>query len=195
MALKDQFDKLRKYFEEDDDDFDEPVVAAQRPVAETQKTPTTQYTEKKTNVTPLKPSGQTSAQPKAQAKPVSKPRPSSFSSTKTTEKPMQNPMMNQATANAGQTIAIKEPRAYSDIMEAARIVKNNESVVVNFKFMPDTQARRSIDFFTGVVFTLGGDIQNIGGQIFLLTPANITVDAAHELSILAGQNFENYDLF
>lgn len=32
-------------------------------------------------------------------------------------------MMNQATTNAGQVIAIKEPRAYSDIMESARIVK------------------------------------------------------------------------
>ena len=56
-------------------------------------------------------------------------------------------------------------------------------------------ARRSIDFMTGVVFTLDGDIQNVGGQIFLMTPANITVDAAKEMSILAGQNFESYDIY
>ncbi|MFK4795896.1 cell division protein SepF [Lactococcus petauri] len=192
MALKDQFDKLKKFFEEDDDEYDEPVVAAQKPQPQPQK-PSAVNTEKKATGMnrPVQPQRQ------AQAKSTAK-RPASFSSTtnntKTTEKKVQKPMMNQATTNAGQVIAIKEPRAYSDIMESARIVKNGESVLVNFKFMPDNQARRSIDFLTGVVFTLDGDVQNVGGQIFLLTPANITVDASQELSILAGQNFENFDI-
>jgi cell division inhibitor SepF len=193
MALKDQFDKLKRFFEEDDDEYDEPVVAAQKPQAQPQKSSTVNNTEKKTTGT-SRPAQQ---QERAQAKPAGK-RPMSFSSptnnTKTTEKKVQKPMMNQATTSAGQVIAIKEPRAYSDIMESARIVKNGESVLVNFKFMPDNQARRSIDFLTGVVFTLDGDVQNVGGQIFLLTPANITVDASQELSILAGQNFENFDI-
>ncbi|HAP15738.1 cell division protein SepF [Lactococcus muris] len=192
MALKDQFDKLKKFFEEDDDEYDEPAVAAQKPQAQPQKSSAVN-TEKKMTGT----NRPVQSQERTQAKPLSK-RPVSFSSAtnnnKTTEKKVQKPMMNQATTSAGQVIAIKEPRAYSDIMEAARIVKNGESVLVNFKFMPDNQARRSIDFLTGVVFTLDGDIQNVGGQIFLLTPANITVDASRELSILAGQNFENFDI-
>lgn len=190
MALKDQFDKLKKFFEEDDE-FDEPV-AAQKPQAQPQQSSTIN-TEKKIT------GANSSVQPqeRMQAKPAAK-RPMPFSSAtnnnKTTEKKVQKPMMNQATTTAGQVIAIKEPRAYSDIMESARIVKNGESVLVNFKFMPDNQARRSIDFLTGVVFTLDGDVQNVGGQIFLLTPANITVDASQELSILAGKNFENFDI-
>ena len=117
-------------------------------------------------------------------------------------KPMPEKIVQQQTVSQSQsvaatvsTIAIKEPRAYADIMESARIVKNGECVLVNFKFMGDAQARRSIDFMTGVVFTLDGDIQNVGGQIFLMTPANITVDAAKEMSILAGQNFESYDIY
>ncbi|MDN6071009.1 MAG: cell division protein SepF [Lactococcus plantarum] len=93
------------------------------------------------------------------------------------------------------TIAIKEPAAYDNIMESARIVRNGESVLVNFKNMGDQQARRSIDFLTGVVFTLDGDIQNVGGQIFLLTPNGMTVDAEKEMSILSGRNFEGMDNF
>lgn len=93
------------------------------------------------------------------------------------------------------TIAIKEPAAYDNIMESARTVRNGESVLVNFKNMGDQQARRSIDFLTGVVFTLDGDIQNVGGQIFLLTPNGMTVDAEKEMSILSGRNFEGMDNF
>ena len=93
------------------------------------------------------------------------------------------------------TIAIKEPAAYDNIMESARVIRNGESVLVNFKNMGDQQARRSIDFLTGVVFTLDGDIQNVGGQIFLLTPNGMTVDAEKELSILAGRNFEGLDTY
>lgn len=91
-------------------------------------------------------------------------------------------------------IVIKEPNVYSDIMEVANIVKQNESVLVNFKHMDDKQARRSIDFCTGVVYTLEGDIQNVGGQIFLLTPSSVSVEASAELSLLARKNYEDFDL-
>ncbi|WP_233278926.1 cell division protein SepF [Floricoccus tropicus] len=92
------------------------------------------------------------------------------------------------------TIVIKEPRVYGDVMEIATIVKNDESVLVNFKTMDEYQARRSIDFFTGVVYTLDGDIQNVGGQIFLLTPSSVSVEASAEMSLLARQNYDDFDL-
>ncbi|WEV61006.1 cell division protein SepF [Streptococcaceae bacterium ESL0729] len=91
-------------------------------------------------------------------------------------------------------IAIREPRVYGDIMDIASLVRDDESVVVNFKLMDDAQARRSIDFFTGVVYTLDGDIQNVGGQIFLLTPASVSVEASAELSLLARQNYDEFNL-
>ncbi|WEV45495.1 cell division protein SepF [Streptococcaceae bacterium ESL0687] len=91
-------------------------------------------------------------------------------------------------------IAIREPRVYGDVMDIATLVKDDESVIVNFKLMDDAQARRSIDFFTGVVYTLEGDIQNVGGQIFLLTPASVSVEASAEMSLLARQNYDEFNL-
>ncbi|MEY8514652.1 cell division protein SepF [Lactococcus taiwanensis] len=194
MAFKDWMNNLRDYFVEDEEEFDEPV----RPVQESKPTvaPAAQQKveERKVHndyqrrtVPPQKPQTQ-SAAPKRPASTFTKPMSEKIVQQSTTSQ-------SQSLAATVSTIAIKEPRAYADIMESARIVKNGECVLVNFKFMGDAQARRSIDFMTGVVFTLDGDIQNVGGQIFLMTPANITVDAAKEMSILAGQNFESYDLY
>ena len=196
MAFKDWMNNLRDYFVEDEEEFDEPV----RPVQESKPTVVSTPKPKVEERTMPKGASQsrtTSSTTRTQTQTVAPKRTVSNFSKPMPEKIVQQTSATQAQslASAVSTIAIKEPRAYADIMEAARIVKNGESVLVNFKFMGDAQARRSIDFMTGVVFTLDGDIQNVGGQIFLMTPANITVDAAKEMSILAGQNFESYDLY
>ncbi|MCL2113916.1 cell division protein SepF [Lactococcus protaetiae] len=196
MAFKDWMNNLRDYFVEDEEEFDEPV----RPVQESKPTVVSTPKPKVEERTMPKGASQsrtTSSTTRTQTQTVAPKRTVSNFSKPMPEKIVQQASATQAQslASAVSTIAIKEPRAYADIMEAARIVKNGESVLVNFKFMGDAQARRSIDFMTGVVFTLDGDIQNVGGQIFLMTPANITVDAAKEMSILAGQNFESYDLY
>ena len=194
MAFKDWMNNLRDYFVEDDEEFDEPA----RPVQESKPTvvsaPKPKFEEKKAPVTE-QPSRPVSLSSRPQTQTVAPKRPVSNLSKPMPENIVQQQTLSQSAAAAVSTIAIKEPRAYADIMEAARIVKNGESVLVNFKFMGDAQSRRSIDFMTGVVFTLDGDVQNVGGQIFLMTPANITVDAAKEMSILAGQTFESYDLY
>ena len=40
---------------------------------------------------------------------------------------------------------------------------------------PD-QAKRIVDFLSGTVYAIGGDLQKIGGGIFLCTPNNINVE-------------------
>lgn len=194
MAFKDWMNNLRDYFVEDDEEFNEPArpVQESRPTVASTPKPKVEERKAQPEYQTRRPAQSTSkaqtAAPKRAGSTFTKPMPEKIVQQQTVSQ-------SQSVAATVSTIAIKEPRAYADIMESARIVKNGECVLVNFKFMGDAQARRSIDFMTGVVFTLDGDIQNVGGQIFLMTPANITVDAAKEMSILAGQNFESYDIY
>jgi cell division inhibitor SepF len=37
------------------------------------------------------------------------------------------------------------------------------------------QAIRIVDFLSGTVYAIGGDLQKIGGEIFLCTPKNMNV--------------------
>jgi Uncharacterized protein conserved in bacteria len=121
-------------------------------------------------------------------------REQSTSSSSFSTIPGSNRTNNSDDRAISSVIVIREPRVYPDVMEIAKLIREDESVLVNFKLMDEYQARRSIDFFTGVVFTLDGEIQNIGGQIFLLTPASVSVEASEELSLLARQNYEEFDL-
>ena len=68
-----------------------------------------------------------------------------------------------------------EPRAYSESQQIADHLKSRNSVVVNFKRVTSDQAKRIIDFLSGTLYAIGGDLQKIGGGIFLCTPNNINV--------------------
>lgn len=68
-----------------------------------------------------------------------------------------------------------EPRAYSESQTIADHLKTKNTVVVNLKRVTDAQAKRIIDFLTGTLYAIGGDLQQIGPGIYLCTPKNVTV--------------------
>ncbi|WEV37800.1 cell division protein SepF [Lactobacillus sp. ESL0677] len=71
---------------------------------------------------------------------------------------------------AKSKIVLYEPRVYSDAKDVAQNLLNNKAVIINFSRMEDTSARRIVDFITGTVYALNGEIQRIGDKIFLATP-------------------------
>ena len=77
---------------------------------------------------------------------------------------------------AGSKMMLLEPRAYSESQQIADYLKNRSAVVVNLKRVTPDQAKRIVDFLYGTIYAIGGDIQKLGGGIFLCTPNNVTVD-------------------
>ena len=71
---------------------------------------------------------------------------------------------------AKSKIVLYEPRVYSDAKDVAQNLLNNKAVIINFSRMEDASARRVVDFITGTVYALNGEIQRIGDKIFLATP-------------------------
>ena len=71
-----------------------------------------------------------------------------------------------------------EPRAYSESQQIADHLKKKNTVVVNMKRVTPDQAKRIVDFLSGTVYALGGDLQKIGAGIFLCTPKNVDVEGA-----------------
>lgn len=68
-----------------------------------------------------------------------------------------------------------EPRAYSESQTIADHLKSRNSVVVNFKRVTKDQQRRILDFLSGTLYAIGGDLQKVGEGIYLCTPKNIDV--------------------
>ncbi|MCK8098212.1 cell division protein SepF [Bacillus sp. 2CMS4F] len=72
-------------------------------------------------------------------------------------------------------VVLSEPRVYAEAQEIADHLKNRRAVVVNLQRIQHDQAKRIVDFLSGTVYAIGGDIQRIGSDIFLCTPDNVDV--------------------
>lgn len=81
----------------------------------------------------------------------------------------------EAAKGNGKMILL-EPRAYSESQQIADYLKARNTVVVNMKRVTPDQAKRIVDFLSGTVYAISGDLQKIGGGIFLCTPNNINVE-------------------
>ena len=76
---------------------------------------------------------------------------------------------------SGNKMILLEPRAYSESTQIADHLKNRNSVVVNLKRVTSDQAKRIIDFLSGVIYAINGSMQKIGIGIYLCTPKNVNV--------------------
>lgn len=84
---------------------------------------------------------------------------------------------NEAIDEDGSTkLVLLEPRAYSEAQQIADQLKTRNTVVVNLKRVTSDQAKRIIDFLSGTIYAIGGDLQKVGGGIFLCTPNNVKVN-------------------
>ncbi|OCA85522.1 cell division protein SepF [Bacillus sp. FJAT-27225] len=86
----------------------------------------------------------------------------------------QNVVSLQSVQKSSKVVLI-EPRMYSEAQEIADHLKNRRAVVVNLQRIDHDQAKRIVDFLSGTVYAIGGDIQKIGLSIFLCTPDNVEV--------------------
>ncbi len=77
---------------------------------------------------------------------------------------------------AGSKMMLLEPRAYSESQQIADYLKTRNAVVVNLKRVTPDQGKRIVDFLSGTLYAIGGDLQKLGGGIFLCTPNNINVE-------------------
>ena len=75
----------------------------------------------------------------------------------------------------GNKMILLEPRAYSESQQIADHLKKRNTVVVNLKRVTSEQAKRIVDFLSGTLYAIGGDLQKLGPGIFLCTPKNINV--------------------
>ena len=96
------------------------------------------------------------------------------------EQPKQNkgqvtPMNAQAMMSK---VIIREPKDYSDAQNIADCLKESLPVFVNLQRLDKGQGRRVIDFLSGTIYALDGDIKRVGNDLFLCTPHSIETDGS-----------------
>ena len=83
------------------------------------------------------------------------------------------PMNTQAMMNK---VIIREPKDYSDAQNIADCLKENLPVFVNLQRLDRGQGRRVIDFLSGTIYALDGNIERVGSDLFLCTPRTVETD-------------------
>ncbi|MDQ0270318.1 cell division protein SepF [Cytobacillus purgationiresistens] len=101
----------------------------------------------------------------------------------------QNVVSLQSVQKSSKVVLV-EPRVYAEAQDIADQLKNRKAVVVNLQRIEKDQAKRIVDFLSGTVYAIGGDIQKIGTDIFLCTPENVEV-SGNISQLLQDQDIEN----
>lgn len=84
--------------------------------------------------------------------------------------------------NELRRITTIHPRSYNDAKVIGESFRNNIPVIMNVTDMDVSEAKRLVDFSSGLTFALNGNIERVTEQVFLLTPANLEVLASEDVS-------------
>ncbi|WP_301107064.1 cell division protein SepF [Sporosarcina sp.] len=117
----------------------------------------------------------TSRQPIANQPPARKEPKNTNTKKQVSEPNPSTPVISLQSIQKSSKVILVEPRAYAEAQDIAEHLKNKRSVVVNLQRIDRDQGFRIIDFLSGTVYALGGDIQRVGTDIFLCAPDNVEV--------------------
>jgi cell division inhibitor SepF len=72
-------------------------------------------------------------------------------------------------------VHVVEPQGFNDAQEVGDRLKANQPVILNLQGVTRELQRRLIDFSSGLAYAVGGSMDRVAEQVFLLTPSNVEV--------------------
>jgi cell division inhibitor SepF len=106
--------------------------------------------------------------------------------------PLRRPTaVRQPTAGAVNEILTVHPKQYRDAQVIAENFREGVPVIINLSQMSDADARRLIDFASGLSLGLYGRIERVTSKVFLLSPENIAVSGQGGLAQAESASFDS----
>lgn len=78
------------------------------------------------------------------------------------------------------TVEIFKPRIFAEAERISQSLLGDKSVVLNLSQMSDEDARRFIDYMTGVVYAINGDLQRVATDVFIAVPETVQIEGLYE---------------
>lgn len=72
-------------------------------------------------------------------------------------------------------VVVMQPENFEDAKGIADHLKTKKPVIINLEDLETDVARRVVDFLSGAVYGLDGNIQKISAGIFLIAPYNVSI--------------------
>jgi hypothetical protein len=80
----------------------------------------------------------------------------------------------------GTQIAVVRPRNFRDGATIGEYFRQEIPVIINLEDMDNAEAERIIDFASGLILGLCGDIERLSRRTFLIVPAGATILTTHK---------------
>lgn len=95
------------------------------------------------------------------------------------EKPASSAFKRGRVVNINATTQFKvvviQPETFDEAKEIADHLKEKKPVVINLELMDKDAARKIFDFLNGAIYALGGSVQRVANNIYLIAPYNVTI--------------------
>ena len=81
------------------------------------------------------------------------------------------------TTEKSAKVHVVEPGGFGDAQEIGDRLKGSQPVIVSLQGADRDLVRRLVDFCSGATYVLGGSMEKVAKDVFLLTPSNVEVSA------------------
>ena len=99
------------------------------------------------------------------------------------------PVLHTGSSANKQEVVLFRPGSFNDTSKAADDLRNHKAVSVNMENVDKAMARRVVDFLSGCVYALDGDVKKIAQSAYLFCPHNMEISG--DLETLQAE-VENY---
>lgn len=99
------------------------------------------------------------------------------------------PVLHTGSSANKQEVVLFRPGSFNDTSKAADDLRNRKAVIVNMENVDRAMARRVVDFLSGCVYALDGDVKKIAQSAYLFCPHNMEISG--DLETLQAE-VENY---
>ncbi len=78
-------------------------------------------------------------------------------------------------ASVQMEVVVIQPATYDEAQVIADHIRSQRPVIVNLEKMDYSIAQRIMDFVSGAVYTLGGNLERVTQNIFIIAPENVDI--------------------
>ena len=102
------------------------------------------------------------------------PMPAAAPATSVSTSGFSGQVLNMSSSNK-QEVVLFRPGSFNDTSKAADDLRNRKAVIVNMENVDKAMARRVVDFLSGCVYALDGDVKKIAQSAYLFCPHNMDI--------------------
>ena len=89
-------------------------------------------------------------------------------------KKQQNKVVNIHSSSQFKVV-VMQPENFEDARDICDHLKSKKPVIINLEEVQKECAQRIVDFLSGSVYALDGEIQKVSAGIFLIAPSNVDI--------------------